>query len=68
MGFSGWVHLDVALVVRETALALLRRLEEDGREVWVPKSQIDSHDDYEAGDADCTVSVCDWWAEKNGLA
>lgn len=62
----GWVHLDVSLVKRETEKAFLLRLE-DGSEVWVPRSQVSEPDDYEEGDEDCTVSVTEWFAEKEGL-
>jgi hypothetical protein len=53
-------------VIRETAKALLVCLD-DGREVWIPKSQI--HDDSEIwkpGDAG-TLVVNGWWAEKEGI-
>ena len=62
----GWVHLDVDLVVRETDKALLLRLE-GGEEVWVPKSAVADAGDYAEGDADATVSVAAWWAEREGL-
>ena len=67
MGMSSWVHLDVSLIKRETAAALLLVLD-NGQEVWVPKSVVSDADDYEAGDSDCTVSVAEWFAEKNDLA
>lgn len=52
--------------VRETGLALLCKLH-DGREVWVPQSQI--HDDSEVFSAGHfgRLVVAQWFAEKEGL-
>lgn len=66
MGFSSWVHLDVERIVKETAAAFLLQLED--RQVWVPKSVVSDAENYEEGDEDCTVSVAEWFAEKEGLA
>lgn len=66
MSQSGWVHLDVDEVLRETDKAFLLLI--DGEEVWVPKSQVSDADKYEAGDTDVTVSVTTWLAEQKGLA
>lgn len=69
MSASGYVHLDVDLIVRETTKAFLLRLEDDDHtEVWVPKSMIADCGDYEVNDHHCTVSVRSWFAEKEGLA
>jgi len=62
-----WVHLDVEEIVHETDRALLLRLA-GGEEVWVPRSQVADHEDYQTGDVDCTVSVSEWFASKEGLA
>lgn len=62
---SNYVHLDVDEVVKETEKALLLRIGDE--ELWVPLSQIADAADYSAGDADCTVSVTKWFADKNGL-
>lgn len=62
---GGYVHLDVLEIEAETEKAFLLRLED--REVWVPFSQIADADDYERGDTDCTVSVTQWFADKEGL-
>lgn len=67
MGASKWVHLDVDEILRETEKAFLLRLEE-GQEVWVPKSQISEPGIYSEGDRDATVSVSEWFAEKEDLA
>ncbi len=61
-----WVHLDVELIVRETDKAFLLRLE-DGREEWVPFSQISDPGDYSEGDEDCCISVTQWLADQKGL-
>lgn len=63
---SGYVHLDIALIARETEKAFLLVLE-GGEETWVPKSVVADAEGYVAGDAHCTVSVQSWWAEKEGL-
>lgn len=66
---SDWVHLDVSLVVKRTDAALLLRLaDEDASEHWIPLSQVSDADDYEEGDADCTVSVTRWIANQKGLS
>lgn len=66
MSASNYVHLDVEVIVRETEKAFLLRLE-SGEEVWVPISQVADADDYSEGDTDCTVSVSEWFARKEGL-
>ena len=68
MGASGWTHLDVRQVKKETPKAFLLVLTTTLREVWVPKSVIDSPDSYEEGDKNAVISVKDWFAEKEGLA
>ena len=61
-----WVHLDVEEILRETDKAFLVRLE-DGREEWLPFSQIADPDEYQVGDRDCTVSITEWVARQKGL-
>ncbi len=54
-------------ITRESDKALLIKIGD--KEIWVPKSVI--HDDSEAFDmknAEGTVVVKRWWAEKNGHA
>lgn len=63
---QSWVHLDVEEVKRETDKAFLVVI--DGEQVWIPKSQIDSPDDYEEGDTNCTISVTEWIANEKGLS
>jgi hypothetical protein len=67
MSASSWVHLVVEEVVRETEKALLLRLADDGREIWVPLSQIADNELYFEGDRNCYISVTQWFAEKEGL-
>jgi hypothetical protein len=62
-----WVHLDVEEIVYETDRALLLRLA-GGEQVWVPRSQVADPEDYQAGDVNCTVSVSEWFASKEGLS
>lgn len=66
MGQSDWVHLDVEEVLRESDKALLVRLE-DGREEWLPFSQISEPDDYKVGDRNVTISITSWLANQKGL-
>lgn len=65
MGASRHVHLDVEEIVAETDLALLCRI--DGEDYWIPKSQVADADDYSQGDSDLTLSVTQWFADKEGL-
>ena len=72
MGSSGWTHLDVKKIKGETEKAfklLLKPTDEypQGRILWVPKSVISEPDDYEEDDENCTISVEDWFAEKEEL-
>jgi hypothetical protein len=68
-GSNEGIALGRARAVGETPKAL--RVELDGEERWIPKSQI--HDDSEVYGADEDNSegeliVKRWWAEKEGLA
>jgi hypothetical protein len=66
VGFSNWVHLDVAEVLVETDDAFRVSLE-DGLEFWLPKSQVSEAGKYEQGDTDCTISITQWLADKLGV-
>ena len=66
MSSSRWIHLEVSEVKAETDKAFLL-LTEDGEEFWCPKSQISDSDDYSVGDTDCTISISQWFAEKEGI-
>lgn len=61
-----WVHFDVAQILRETEKAFFICLDDD-RELWVPKSQIADAEFYKEGDEDCTMSITDWFCEKEGI-
>jgi len=62
MGFSPWIHLDVAEIKRDTGKAFLLLLE-DGSEHWLPRSVVSDPDDYDQGDRNCVVSVREWFAK-----
>lgn len=65
MSASGYVHVDVDRIERETDKAFLVLI--DGEETWIPKSQIADADDYNAGDEDLTLSITEWIANEKGL-
>lgn len=62
---STWVHLNVDEIEAETEKAFLLCFGKD--KVWVPKSVISDVDDYDEGDTRCTISVKEWFADKEGL-
>ena len=66
MTASGYVHLDFDRIEKETEKALL--VEFGDRQVWIPLSQVADPDDYSEGDQNGTISVREWFAEKEGLA
>jgi hypothetical protein len=66
VGASNWIHLDVAAVLRLTDKAMHVELE-DGELVWLPLSQVDEADKFEAGDKNLTVSITEWLAKEKGL-
>ena len=63
---SDYVHVEVEKIVKETDSALLCRI--DGKEIWIPLSQIADSDDYREGDEDCEISITEWIAKQKGLA
>lgn len=53
-------------VIRETADALL--VEIDGeRQTWVPLSQVDDDSEVFTDGDQGTITLSEWWAEKEGL-
>lgn len=53
-------------VIRETAEALL--IEIDGeRQTWVPKSQVDDDSEVFTDGDQGTITLAEWFAEKEGL-
>jgi hypothetical protein len=69
MANNSGVSLGQATAKRDTGKALLVFVDELGRDVWIPLSQI--HDDSEVFDADENSSgelvVSQWFAEKEKL-
>lgn len=66
MSASGYVHIEVDEVVRETEKAFLVRIEDE--EIWLPRSQVADDADYAEGDVDCTISVTEFIAKEKGLS
>ena len=64
MGASGWVHIDVERIMRETDAAFLVRLTHEwgGDQIWLPKSQVSDGGNYSEGDVDLTMSITEWIA------
>jgi hypothetical protein len=65
MSASGWVHVSVDEIVRETERALLVLI--DSEEVWLPKSAVADGESYVPGDRNVTLSIRDWLAREKGL-
>lgn len=63
---SDWVSLDVQVIRRETEKAFQVVLA-DGSIHWLPKSQVDSADNLEAGRRDLTIMVTEWIARLKEL-
>lgn len=68
MGYDDveYVEIECDEVKAETAMAVLLDLGEEEPK-WVPKSLIDGGQDLHEGDCPGTVSIAEWWAEKEGL-
>lgn len=66
MSSSGYVHVEVDRIERETDAAFLVIIDND--QFWLPKSQIADADDYNAGDEDVTLSITEWIANEKGLS
>lgn len=65
MGASGWTHFDADRVaqVTEKAVCVIR----SGVSLWIPKSVLDGPERFKVGVTEISVSVRDWWAEKNQI-
>lgn len=50
------VNVDRVKKITEAAILVLV----DGELIWLPKSQIEDPDGFEAGDVDVEMSVTDW--------
>jgi hypothetical protein len=66
MGASGFIHLEVQAVrqAREKAIQVILA---DGSIHWLPRSVISEGDKYDGGDRDVTISVQEWFCEKEGI-
>lgn len=63
--FKSKAEFEDVTVIRETDAALL--VDVDGKEVWIPKSQIDDDSEvYKAG-TDGTLIVSEWIAKEKRL-
>lgn len=59
------VELEVEVVVKETTLGLLCRIDE--KETWIPKSLIGEDSEVRAEGDRGKIEVPEWWALKEGL-
>lgn len=63
--FKNKARFEGVAALRQTEKALLVEL--DGKEIWVPQSQIDDDSEvFEAGGEGVLV-VSEWWATERGL-
>lgn len=52
--------------IKATARAILCVLD-DGREIWIPQSQVDADSEVFAEGDEGKLVISDWFAEKEGL-
>jgi hypothetical protein len=57
--------VEVEEVIRDGGAAVWLKI--GGRKIWVPKSQIESPDELEAGDTDVEVNITAWLCEKEDI-
>lgn len=62
---ADWVYVQVDEILHETDKAFLVRIGDE--EIWLPYSQIEDYEDYEAGDQDVEIAITEWIAEKHDL-
>ena len=62
------VNVGEVVCIRETDLAILVRFEQDGNEVWFPKSTIHHTSDVFEGDDAGALVLQTWFAEEKGFA
>jgi len=68
VGASNYVTVNFDKIKVETAKAFLLILDdEEGTEVWIPKSQMADPEDYKEGDQNGSVSVTEFIAREKGL-
>jgi hypothetical protein len=66
MGQSNWVHFDDCEIVGATEKAIKVKYG-DHEPFWVPRSQVSDGHQYDTGDENVTVSIAEWFCEKEGL-
>lgn len=62
---TNYVDVFIDAVLKETDAALLVGI--DDRELWIPKSVLESHDDLDEDTGETTIYVAEWFANKEGL-
>lgn len=60
-----YVTIEVEEIIAETDDALLCQI--DGEEVWLPRSLVESGEDYGKGDGPVELNVAEWKAKEEGL-
>lgn len=65
MSASGYVHVEAEVITGETEKAFFVVI--DGTQYCIPKSQIADADNYKTGDKNCTLSITQWIADKEGI-
>ena len=65
MSASGWIHVDIELIKKETEKAFL--IVVDDNDIWVPKFSVSDHENYSEGDEDITLSIRENIAKEKGL-
>src|ERR1035438_4741837 len=67
-----YVHVEVSKILQETDKAFLlvmtklNDVELDDWDVWVPRSVIADHEDYDKDDTDVTMSIMEKFAHREG--
>lgn len=64
---SSYRHLPVEMIVQETDKAFLITSDLIEGTYWIPKSQIADVEDYKKGDVNVTISVTEWFIDKEQL-
>ncbi len=58
-----YIETEVKKIIAATTKALLCRLEDD-EEYWIPRSQVEDADDFEAGETECVMYISDWFVAR----
>ena len=67
MSDSEYVSVGNVTVLRATEKALLCRIEDDDREIWIPRSQIAEESEVEDEGDEGELFVSEWFARQEGL-